>query len=758
MHSVLLAVCCALSGTVHAPSGAPIAQAQIVLRGVRSAATLTDAAGHFAVDVAPGPYELHAAARGYEPVTVARVGAYADTHIDVVLEPLDSPKLRTIGSVTVDGRLARISGVIPSVDVGRTQMEQLGENRVVQALTQIPSLDVQYPHNAGIGGLATVSLRGPDPSETMVTLDGQLLNDANTGDIDVSQLPVAAFSSISVTEGLGPQDLEGSSTIGGAVNLVALRPTHDPHSAFSLSAGSFGQSEAWYNATGSVKRLGYAFALDDQQEAGYVDENAPVCPLAGTGPCLPQHLGSWISQRAALANLEYAFSSNSSVGARVFTMGNARDQSAAIAGYQETAGGPLAGPGPQLFAQDVRAYQIHSRSPLGAGELVAQASITDDAVDLAGGGVGNAFYDLSHQDRRYTESLQWQRTTAQSEVAIGGLLRQERFVALGVVPQLAQSIASYFARAAWQPAAKLHLSAGAYLSNYSTFGTNLDGRFGAVYEPDPSTSVRFSAGTGFRAPLLIERYVFPLDQLPPPDNNCVQIGQGNPNEQPEHATEYELGVSRSIAQSTFDVSFYRTNLRDPIENFYPANTQNPGCATTYTSYPINAGNAVYEGAEARYAARLPRAHLLLTAMYGLNVAYPLNMPAITVANPTSGSTLVNGQQFENIPQQQASLELDWANQGWHAGAASAFRGANNPLHQPPFALVDAAFGKELSKGLDVTLAATNLFGTAAGPFQVFNGGVPYRGIVAQDGALGDIPTNLLTLEPAAVRLILTKRF
>src|SRR5579872_2156642 len=369
MQAVFLALCCLISGTVHAPSGAPIAQANVTLRGASPIVVVSDPSGHFTAMVHAGSYSVDAVARGYAGVTIAAMRVDHDTSVDIVLEPLDSPKLRTIGSVTVDGRLARISGVIPSVDVSRASLDRLGENRVVQALVQIPSLDVQYPHNASSDGLATVSLRGPDPSETMVTLDGQLLNDANTGDLDVSQLPSAAFTSISVTEGLGPQDLEGSSTIGGAVNLVALRPTRDPHSALSLSTGSFGQSEAWYNATGSVKRLGYAFALDDQQEAGYVDETAPVCPLAGTGPCLPQHLGSWISQRAALANLEYAFSSNSSIGARVFTMGNARDQSAAIAGYQDTPGGPLAGPGPQLFAQDVRAYQIHSRSPLGAGEL-----------------------------------------------------------------------------------------------------------------------------------------------------------------------------------------------------------------------------------------------------------------------------------------------------------------------------------------------------------------------------------------------------
>ena len=72
---------------------------------------------------------------------------------------------------------------------------------------------------------AVVSLRGPDPSEALVTLDGQTLNDGNTGDLDLSQFAVPAFNSVNVTEGLGPTDSEGSNTFGGAVNLVSLRPT-----------------------------------------------------------------------------------------------------------------------------------------------------------------------------------------------------------------------------------------------------------------------------------------------------------------------------------------------------------------------------------------------------------------------------------------------------------------------------------------------------------------------------------------------------
>ena len=750
MFALLVAVCCLLSGFVHTPGGAPISGAEITLRGPQTVQATSDAAGRFSVQAAPGIYRMEASRRGYAPLTVSPVTVGEDVTLDIALEPADSPQLRTIGSVRVNGRLARISGAISAVTLTRTDMERTGVDRISEGLLDVPSLDIQYPHNGGSAGLATVSLRGPDPSETLLTLDGQLLNDANTGDVDISQLPVAAFSAIDISEGLGPQDLEGSSTIGGAVNLISLRPTREPHATYSASAGSFGQTEGWLNATGTQGRLGYAFAADDQQETGYVNEDDTVCSF-DLSVCGPQHLGSSTSQRSFLANLNYAFSQNGDVGARIFTLGDVRDQSAGVAGI-DAATGVFMGPGPQTFSQSIRAYELHGRSLLGAGELVATLSRSNDNVDIAGSGIGNPMYDLSHADMRTSESLQWGRTFADSSFSFGGYLRQEVFTAPGTLPQLSQNIGSYFARGAWQPAAKLHLGAGVYLSNYSTFGSNLDGRISAVYDTDPQTSVRFSAGTGFRAPLLIERYVFPDSQLPPPDNNCVIDGQGNPNEKPEHATEYEIGVSHQFGgNATLDASLYRTNLRDPIENFYPGNT----CPTISYSFPINIGNAVYEGAEIRFVQRFPRAHAFVTAMYGLNVAYPTNMP-VTISNPTSGAFIVNNEQFPNIPQQQASLEGDWEYNGWHAAAVGVFRGNNNPLNQPPVVFVDAAAGRQIGRHVDLTLAGTNLFNAAAGKFQIFNGGQPYNGVIAP-GQLGPLPTNLLTVEPAGVRLIFTVR-
>ncbi len=163
-------------------------------------------------------------------------------------------------------------------------------------------------------------------------------------------------------------------------------------------------------------------------------------------------------------------------------------------------------------------------------------------------------------------------------------------------------------------------------------------------------------------------------------------------------------------------------MRDPIEIYYPEalavagacsaqTTTNviPGC----TSYNSNVGNAVYQGVEARFVQHFAQQHLYMTAMYGLNVAYPKDLNA-NFSNPTSGANLVNNQQFPGIPQQQGSLEFDWAQGRWHAATQAIFRGYNNELSQGPITWIDASVGFKLSDENDLMLQGTNLFNDAAG--------------------------------------------
>jgi outer membrane cobalamin receptor len=778
MHLVL-AVCCFIAGTVNGASGGAIAGARILAQGAAQTSAVSGPRGEFSLGVTPGSYRVSVTARGYASVVVA-VDARRDVSMQIALEPLDSPKLRVIGRVTVDGRLTPIQGTIPSIDVSRADFDRLGEDRVIEGLETLPGATFTRPDGGADSAIAVVSLRGPDPSESLIALDGQLLNDGNTGDLDLSRFPVAAFSSVDVTEGLGPEDTNGSNTFGGAINFVSLRPTQDPHEAFSLSGGSFGQSEGWFNATGTQGRVGYALALDDQHEAGYVDQTVPLYSGCTAGvPCVPTstHLGSSISSQLGLANLTYTFSPRADVTARVFSLGDVRDQSGAINGINDSpalvaSGVPLGaftGPGEQTFGQVIRAYQLRSRTPLGAGELAASVSESDNSVSLSG--APSSPYDVTHVDHRYDGELSWQRTFDTSQFAIGGYTRYESLDFLApppappqtvtpsqAQPLLGQSINVFYVRGGFEPTPKLRLDAGAFESRYTSFGSNLDGRFGAIYNTDPKTALRFSLGTGFRAPLLIERYQFPLDQLVQ-DANGVFIGQGSPNERPEHATEYELGASHEFGSSTLDVSLYRTNLRDPIEIFYPLALADSGaCSGQTPAHPIpgcisfnsNVGNAVYQGMEVRYVQRFVPQHLFLTAMYGLNVAYPKDLTA-NFSNPTSGGNLVDYEQFLGIPQQQGSLEVDYANRGWHGAIGAFFRGKNNELNQGPFTIVDALAGRQITPHVDLSVAATNLFGDAAGRYTVFGAGVAYNGVG------GALPTNRLVVEPVGVRGIVTFR-
>ncbi|MBV8246269.1 MAG: TonB-dependent receptor, partial [Candidatus Eremiobacteraeota bacterium] len=250
--SVLLAAavaCCTITGDVRTAGGAPVASAIVSLSGRAEERTTSDRSGAFSVRVEPGNYDLDVRAPGFVPSDVGMLHVDHNATIVVVLDATDSRYLRPIGSVTVDGHLALSRYAVPSVTLSRAQFDQLGQARVVDGLLAVPSVTLARPDGGAPTAPAVVALRGPDPSETLVALDGQILNDGNTGDTDLSQIPVAAFTSVNVSEGLGPRDLEGSNTIGGAVDFVSLQPTRIPHAAFSLSAGSFGQSEGWVNAT-----------------------------------------------------------------------------------------------------------------------------------------------------------------------------------------------------------------------------------------------------------------------------------------------------------------------------------------------------------------------------------------------------------------------------------------------------------------------------------------------------------------------------
>ncbi len=128
----------------------------------------------------------------------------------------------------------------------------------------------------GYGAYSTASVRGSSAKQVRVFLDGIPLNQAQSGIIDLADLPTSSLSRIEVYRGFGPYDLSGS-TIGGVINLVTRKPDAGGSGQISASYGSF--STQRYHGSYSFSRsswdvLAIGTALSSKGDFEFLDDNA----------------------------------------------------------------------------------------------------------------------------------------------------------------------------------------------------------------------------------------------------------------------------------------------------------------------------------------------------------------------------------------------------------------------------------------------------------------------------------------------------
>lgn len=177
----------------------------------------------------------------------------------VALTALDRPAV--IDTVRIaadrDGSLAsraRMSAAI-ATDVARAR----GAATTSQLIAQLPFVALTQAR-----GETGLSLRGARREQTAITLDGLPLNDASTGTADVSDVPLAAIGTATVTLGANPLAV-GPGASGGALAL-----TTSARDLVSVRAAAFGAASVeaamsrvqsgirWSGAT-SLRRATNAF-------------------------------------------------------------------------------------------------------------------------------------------------------------------------------------------------------------------------------------------------------------------------------------------------------------------------------------------------------------------------------------------------------------------------------------------------------------------------------------------------------------------
>ena len=770
-------------GQVAGADGAPVSGAVVYLSGHGAGRqTTTDARGRFVLtDVATGTYELAVDARGYNHLgeRAVDVRARESPLLSLVLERA-SATLVTIGRVRNPDAQTISTSAVPSVVLDTQRFGAQGYANVADIIAQNSiSTTVIRPNGAGAGAPAVVALRGPDPTETLVQIDGHSVTSGHTGSYDLSLLDPADLSSVQLVYGIAPTSLVGPNTIDGAVNVRTLGPTTQPHGLLRVSGGSFGTFGETLQATGTASSIGYAFSLHRATSQGEVrDTNLTAADGSATT------VNGALAATTALGKLHYDFDRGAGFVELAFHDQSAsRDLSAALTSLSSDGYAPS--PGSSLSAHDA-AYTVDLRAPLGVprADGVAQTSVLySHGSSLAnqsvfGPAAGSSPYLFSDVDRLGDDAVQLDTIVGRGTLSAKFELRTEalltpqsafahivdqsvrrRLLAAGnpgspapndgqTSALLTQTQRSFVLRYAGESSAQLHYSLAAYYSDFSSFGTSIDPRASVVWTPTARSAVRASVGTTFQAPQLTELYVPPVLPLP---NSDGYISVGNPNLRADRATGFDFGFEQRLGRSGSThagIDLYRTNLRTPAQRYLPSATCTAGSddAAACLTYPVNVGGAVYRGIELQLDRALGRT-TVVRAAYGINSSY-----ATSVSPEFQNGTIVRGEQSPGVPLHKALLSLEKrGSSGLSYEAGLVYEDGNNELNRPAFATVHAGVSFAVH-AVEANLLVSNLTNVYADRFTHLGAGDPYG------GQLGPIPTDAYALPGRAVNFAITHRF
>ncbi|MGH7880499.1 MAG: TonB-dependent receptor, partial [Candidatus Binataceae bacterium] len=172
--------------------------------------------------------------------------------------------------------LGQVGTTVSVVDAQQIETQQA--RNAIDALREVPG--VQVVQSGSPGALADVFIRGADPSQTLVLIDGVPVNDSATSSFDLSRITTGDLNQIEVLRGAGGA-LYGSQAIGGVINLISREGSGPPKFSLLSEGGnrsSVNQVGAFEGAEG---RLAYSGSLAYFSTSGFRPINDNSDNLAG---------------------------------------------------------------------------------------------------------------------------------------------------------------------------------------------------------------------------------------------------------------------------------------------------------------------------------------------------------------------------------------------------------------------------------------------------------------------------------------------
>jgi vitamin B12 transporter len=466
---------------------------------------------------------------------------------------------------------------------------------VSDVLAQVPGLTVS--RTGGPGQTTGMYIRGAEPGESLVLIDGVRINDPSTPDGEpvLGDLLVNDIARIEVLR--GPQStLYGSDAIGGVVNILTQRGGPDAFAPrIEAQGGTYGTSQFNAALNGTAGALDYGSAINYYNTRGISVADSSNVDFEPDGD---RNVG-------ATANLRLHAGDRFSIDLRGFYIRSRTD----IADY----------PPPDFT---LTATEEFVRDSLLAGYAALNASLFEGHVTqrlaLIGSDSDRRFYGL------YTPSTSnpdlYLFSPGETFYAQGGATRLEYqgVIEAGAANELTYGaetelstlttdslpdpasapitgrdrLSGYYAQ--WQStlARQLTLTGGVRYDDDRQFGGHTSGKLAAAWQLfEGATVLRANYGNGFKAPTLYQQFS--------PYSNPLQALA------PETAVGWEVGADQLLLdrQLRASLTYFDRHSHNEIDfnDCFPATgiacTERPG------GYYFNVGRTRASGIEAELVAR-----------------------------------------------------------------------------------------------------------------------------------------------------------
>lgn len=403
---------------------------------------------------------------------------------------------------------------------------------------------VEMVQNGGLGGNASLFMRGGRSAQSLVLIDGVRVEDSVSGTTAFQHLMLDDIERIEIARG-NVSSLYGSSAMGGVVQVFTRRGSGAPAPYGEVTAGSrdtyklrAGYGGEFGEMSGSTRLNVSAVRLDTR---GFSAIDPRFDPAAN-----PDDDG--YRNESITASIAQRLDRNHELGARLL-------RTRAKLDYDD-----VVGPANVNNAdQDLGMAQLYWDAHLVERwkSRITAAEGTDERTDFRNGAV-----TISSKTR--SRQLIWDNEAriAPSHVVSFAADRLEQALDSSAVGQPKRDVNG--GRVGYLVRLGAHsLQANARYENYSDFGDAETYFLGYGFDLTEAWRLTASTSTAFRAPNFVDLFGFGA------------FGGGNPALRPERSRTRELGVQWTRAAHRVRVVGFRTDYRDEIAfNFAANQTEN----------------------------------------------------------------------------------------------------------------------------------------------------------------------------------------